>query len=69
MKSGANAHRVFWPIAVVWVGLDILSKRWAEGRLLPTPPIEVVGDWLRLRLVYNPGAAFGLHLGEYSRSW
>ena len=67
MTSGGNAHRVFWPLALVWVCLDFLTKRWAEGALLPTPALAVLGDWLRLRLVYNPGAAFGLHLGAYSR--
>jgi signal peptidase II len=30
-------------------------------------PREVVGDWLRFTLVYNPGAAFGLHVGDHSR--
>ena len=29
--------------------------------------ISVVGEWVRLHLVYNRGAAFGLHLGPYSR--
>ena len=67
MTSGGNAHRAFWPLVLGWVGLDFLTKRWAEGALMPAPPIDVVGEWLRLRLVYNPGAAFGLHLGEYSR--
>lgn len=67
MKSGASPHRVFWPLAISWVVLDYLTKRVAEGNLLPVPPIEVIGDWVRLRLVYNPGAAFGLHLGPYSR--
>ena len=67
MTSGGNAHRVFWPLVIAWVGIDFLTKRWAESALVPTPPIEVIGDWLRFRLVYNPGAAFGLHLGEYSR--
>lgn len=67
MTSGVSAHRAFWPLALLWVGLDFVTKRWAERALLPTPPIEVLGEWLRLRLVYNPGAAFGLHLGEYSR--
>lgn len=67
MKSGANPHRVFWPLAIAWVALDYLTKRVAERDLLPVPPIEVIGDWVRLRLVYNPGAAFGLHLGPYSR--
>jgi signal peptidase II len=30
-------------------------------------PHPVIGNALRLTLVYNPGAAFGLHLGPYSR--
>jgi signal peptidase II len=30
-------------------------------------PTRVLGDWLTLRLVYNPGAAFGIHVGSYSR--
>ena len=30
-------------------------------------PITVVDDLIQLTLVYNPGAAFGLHLGSYSR--
>jgi signal peptidase II len=29
--------------------------------------MPVFGEWLRFALVYNPGAAFGLHLGPYSR--
>ena len=30
-------------------------------------PHDVYGDWLRFTLVYNPGAAFGLHVGQHSR--
>lgn len=67
MKSGADPRRIFWPIAGAWIALDVLTKRWAESALLPFPPVEVLGEWLRLRLVYNRGAAFGLHLGPYSR--
>ncbi|MGE0555455.1 MAG: signal peptidase II [Gemmatimonadales bacterium] len=67
MKSGVDPRRVFWPIVSVWVLLDVLTKRWAESALVPVPPQEILGEFLRLRLVYNRGAAFGLHLGEYSR--
>jgi signal peptidase II len=67
MKSGADARRVFWPLAISWVVLDVVTKRWAERGLAMVPPVEVLGDWLQLRLVYNQGAAFGLHLGAYSR--
>ena len=30
-------------------------------------PHEIIGNYLRFTLVYNPGAAFGLNLGIYSR--
>jgi signal peptidase II len=30
-------------------------------------PHPVLGEFFRLTLVYNPGAAFGLHLGPWSR--
>jgi signal peptidase II len=30
-------------------------------------PHPVVGEWIRLTLVYNPGAAFGINVGEHSR--
>ena len=47
--------------------LDLITKLVAEATLLRTPGISVVGDWFQLRLVYNQGAAFGLHVGPYSR--
>ena len=67
MRNGADPGRVFWPIAVAWVGLDLVTKRWAERALTAVPSIGVLGDWVQLRLERNPGASFGLHLGPYSR--
>jgi signal peptidase II len=59
---------LFWPVVGVLVGADRLTKIIAEQNLWPRyVPREVWGDVLRWTLVYNPGAAFGLHLGEYSR--
>jgi signal peptidase II len=50
------------------VVLDQLTKALAVARLAPARvPHEVVGEWVRLTLVYNPGAAFGLYLGGWSR--
>ncbi len=58
----------FWPILVVLVTLDVITKNWAEATLQPRGvPREVFGDGVRLTLVYNPGAAFGIHLGPWSR--
>ena len=66
-SSGGNPA-VFWSIIAVIVALDVITKRWAVHTLVPQRmPHEVIGETLRWTLVYNPGAAFGLHLGPYSR--
>ena len=60
--------RWFWPLALVLVLGDCSSKRIAEAELQPPHvPHEIVGDVVRLTLTYNPGAAFSMSLGEYSR--
>jgi signal peptidase II len=58
----------FWTLVAGVTALDVFSKWWAENGLLPQRlPHSVSGEWLRLTLVYNPGAAFGLHVGSASR--
>lgn len=66
MPSGAD-RRIFWTAIVLVLVLDIITKLVAEATLLRTAGVSVFGDWFQLRLVHNPGAAFGLHLGPYSR--
>ena len=59
---------VFWPVVVLIVLVDLVTKLIAAYALAPRGfPHEVVGDVVRFTLVYNPGAAFGLHVGEHSR--
>jgi signal peptidase II len=29
--------------------------------------VDLIGEYLRLTYIHNPGAAFGIHVGEYSR--
>ena len=65
-SSGPNAV-VFWPVVAVIVVADYVTKMIALNALVPFVPQQVVGDALRLTLVRNQGAAFGLYLGEYSR--
>lgn len=67
MKSGAEPRRLFWALALALLAADVLTKRIAEAALVPVPPLSVVGEWLQFRLVYNRGAAFGIHLGPWSR--
>ena len=50
------------------VAIDLVTK-WLAVRYLSPPhiPHPVIGDVVRLTLAYNPGAAFSMHLGPYSR--
>src|SRR3954466_8893689 len=66
LTPGAE-RRVFAWAALGTVVLDLITKLVAGPTLLRTPGVSVVGDWFQLRLVYNQGAAFGLHVGPYSR--
>ncbi|HEU4628871.1 MAG TPA: signal peptidase II [Gemmatimonadaceae bacterium] len=66
-RSSANAVR-FWTVVVVVLVADVITKALAVEHLVPRYSARpVLGDWIQLRLVYNPGAAFGLYLGELSR--
>jgi signal peptidase II len=67
MRSVADGRRLFWAVALGIIVADFVTKRIAERLLLPIPPVEIAGDWVQLRLVYNQGAAFGIHLGPWSR--
>ncbi len=59
---------LFWPVLVLVASVDFCTKALAVSRLIPRRmPHDVVGDVVRFTLVYNPGAAFGLHVGQYSR--
>jgi signal peptidase II len=67
MQSRSKAS-LFWPILIVTTVVDVVTKAIAERSLTPRGiPHEVFGDVVRLTLVYNPGAAFGLNLGPQSR--
>jgi signal peptidase II len=49
------------------VAIDIGTKLWVQNNLRLYDPVPIIGDYVRLTYIYNPGAAFGLHLGPYSR--
>jgi signal peptidase II len=59
---------ITWPVLIVLVLADLITKAVAVALLPPNGlPVSVVGNGIRFALVYNPGAAFGLYLGAYSR--
>ena len=51
-------------IGLPLLAADFVTKRLVEAALEPHRTYEVVGDVLRLRLVYNRGAAMGIPVGD-----
>lgn len=59
---------LFWTLIVTIVAIDVVTKYIAQTTLIPyRMPRQVIGEWVRFTLVFNQGAAFGLHLGPWSR--
>jgi signal peptidase II len=59
---------LFWGTAACVIVVDLVSKLLAEEYLAPRyVPHSVIGDVVRFTLAYNPGAAFSMSLGPYSR--
>ncbi|HEX7049029.1 MAG TPA: signal peptidase II [Longimicrobiales bacterium] len=59
---------LFLAITLGIVALDFLTKRLIQQHFHLYEQVEVIGEYLRLTFIYNPGAAFGIHLGPYSRT-
>lgn len=46
---------------------DLATKLLVQRTMSLYQQIDLVGDYLRLTFIYNPGAAFGVHLGPHTR--
>jgi len=54
---------LFWAFGIIII--DQATKFWAEATLELGVGVPVIGEWIQWRLVYNPGAAFGIG-GDYT---
>jgi signal peptidase II len=61
-----TARLFWWPLGLV-VLADVATKALAHTQLARSRSYPLLGEALQFTLTYNPGAAFGLHLGPYSR--
>ncbi len=52
-------QRLYLIAAVIWA-LDFSTKVWALNSVSPVRPTPIIGTFLQLRLVFNPGAAFSV---------
>ena len=63
-----NKSTFFYFLLAV-VASDVVTKWLAVEKLQPVGmPPEVIGEHVRFTLVYNPGAAFGLNVGDAATS-
>lgn len=65
-EEGAKAL-VYCLIVGGLVALDQITKYVVTQTLVLYSPVQLFGDYVRLTYIHNPGAAFGLYLGEHSR--
>lgn len=70
-EAGASAAAskivLFLLIVLVVLILDVSTKLLIQENFHLYQQMDVIGEYVRLTFIYNPGAAFGIHLGEYSR--
>ena len=68
MSPSSKNARIFWITAAVVVACDFAAKTLAVRNLQPEHvPHEIIGDVVRFTLAFNPGAAFSMSLGDFSR--
>ncbi|WP_327269812.1 signal peptidase II [Streptomyces sp. NBC_01218] len=60
--AGKGRRRLvaLFTVAVVAYLLDLVSKTLVVAKLEHHAPVEIIGDWLKLEAVRNPGAAFSM---------
>ncbi|MFI5235108.1 MAG: signal peptidase II [Gemmatimonadales bacterium] len=63
----AGERRLFAGVAAGVILADLATKLAAQAFLASFAGLRLLGDWVQLRLVYNPGAAFGVSVGPASR--
>lgn len=64
-----NNAGLFWPVLALVAAIDFSTKAIASTRLVPQGlPHAIYGEWIRFTLVHNPGAAFGLQMGNPQNS-
>lgn len=71
-RAGAQSEQarkavLFIAVLLAVVGLDLITKLLVMRYLRLFDQIDIIGSYVRLTYIHNPGAAFGIHLGPYSR--
>ena len=65
--DGSRKMALYGGVTLGLIALDQITKLIVQDRMRLYDPIPVIGDFFRLTYIYNRGAAFGLHFGDWSR--
>ena len=64
--NGAKS-RILLGVLTVVLALDVTTKLMVQRSFRLYQQVEILGDFVRLTYIHNPGAAFGITLGSSSR--
>jgi signal peptidase II len=66
-RTAGKDHGRFALLVLALAAADWFTKSLVQRFMEPYQQIDLIGDYVRLTYIFNPGAAFGIHLGEASR--
>lgn len=66
-ERGVQKGALLLAVAGIILLLDVLTKQWIVTTLVMYEIRPVFGEFFRLTYTHNPGAAFGINIGEHSR--
>lgn len=66
-ERGVNKGLLLLAVGGITLLLDVLTKQWIVATLVMYEIRPVFGEFFRLTYTHNPGAAFGINIGEHSR--
>lgn len=66
-RGGSRKALLFAGIVGGVLAVDIITKEIVVRTINLYQQIPIIGDYVRLTYIHNPGAAFGIEVGEHSR--
>lgn len=66
-EEGVHKGVLLVAVSGIILLLDVLTKHWIVATLVMYEIRPVFGEFFRLTYTHNPGAAFGINIGEHSR--
>lgn len=66
-ELGYRKALLFFAVLAGVLFVDVATKLAVERSMLPYQQIDLIGEYVRLTFIHNPGAAFGISVGQFSR--